>query len=235
MIPLPVRSVRNVSIFNPFKCSFSSNCHPTHITVNDKISEWRKLGFVIPECGCLKVGEIKVNLQQELFPFKDRGILDWGFSSIPSNLTDIDGIPVETNSCSCDREETSHPNGVNSVDHIVLKTSNWQKVDKILSEIGILSRKVRVDEKKGITFVFYRPSKTIIEMICPTDQNIMEPSALWGITFASTDIDLTHSVLSGCTKEPWKAVQPGRRITTLVAGKHDISIPVAFISPHVKA
>jgi hypothetical protein len=122
---------------------------------------------------------------------------------------------------------------VNEIDHIVVRTSNWQKLDATFQSMGIVCKNSRVDSKTGTRFMFYRPSKTIIEVVCRSDSTDAE-AKIWGITFSCRDIDETHAFLGPYTKTPWPAVQPGRRITTLIPDKLDISISLAFMSPHVK-
>jgi hypothetical protein len=49
----------------------------------------------------------------------------------------------------------------------------------------------------------------------------------------SPDLDATAAHLGDVTSAPKDAVQKGRRISTLRTRDLDISVPVAFMSPHV--
>lgn len=79
--------------------------------------------------------------------------------------------------------------------------------------------------------MIYRPSDVIIELVGP---EAPPPAAmLWGLTLVTSDVDHTHRFLPTHTKAPWPAVQPGRTMTVLKEFP-GISIPIAFMSPHVK-
>jgi hypothetical protein len=134
----------------------------------------------------------------------------------------------------------SHPNGVAGIDHIVLRTAcpDWVESEFLLH--GIKKRRENINSKLGFRYSFYRPSNTILEVVSKISKyegasdGCDRPKAyIWGITFATHDIEFTHNKLKGLTKPPWDAVQAGRRITTLNTNAVDISTKVAFISPHV--
>lgn len=70
-----------------------------------------------------------------------------------------------------------------------------------------------------------------------TDENMsparnMYDSYIWGITFSCRDIDSLHESMPLTTKPPYAAIQKRRLFTTLASNKHDISLPLAFITPH---
>ena len=82
-----------------------------------------------------------------------------------------------------------------------------------------------------------RPNQgVIVEVIAPSipvkDSDVL--SRIWGITFVTRDLDSTHAFLRDCTKAPWDAIQPGRKITTLKRDARGVSsLAIAFMSPHV--
>ena len=220
--------------------SYFGTCFPSHVVVNDSIRAWRQLGFTVHECGCLRLNEMTIKLNSEVQEGCKRGVSGWAFSGLLPDIDSIDGIPIDGSvSCDCNRagksdESVDHENGVFEIDHIVIKTCNWKELDNTFRRIGIANKRSRVDEKTGTRYMFYRPSKTILEVIDRNDGSIPVAAKIWGITFSCRDIDATHNFLSDVTKTPWQAVQPGRRITTLQSGKRDVSIALAFMSPHVK-
>jgi hypothetical protein len=155
-----------------------------------------------------------------------------------------------------------HENGVYEIDHIVIYSRNWNHTKAAFEAVGWeLKREVVVGEQNTTRQSFYRPGNTTVEVLSPspapapassaavevsisTDSDTDCISYIWGITFSCADVDRTHALLSGCTKPPHQARQPGRRMTVLQTqeqgqgqGTHMQSLPlrIAFMSPHVSS
>lgn len=164
-----------------------------------------------------------------------------GLARTPGGLpSSIDGLPVhvcgnleDTSSC------TAHPNGVTEVDHVVVRAGDWRRSCQAFEALGFEVRRKTQVVRANLTQVFLvcgkRPTP-VIELVGPTEpthQDSARGTCLWGITFSCADLDKTHLFLQACTKKPWRAVQPGRRITTLQGGPAlGLSLAVAFMSPH---
>jgi hypothetical protein len=151
-------------------------------------------------------------------------------------------------------EEVSHRNGVYEIDHIVLHTRDLNTVKSEFSALGMELKREIVNDKKCFSQSFYRPHKTIIEIIsqfAPDDTNTHSAestpgtmafstpqggTSLWGITFSCIDIDLIHALLPTCTKIPYPALQRGRRMTVINPSHMTEQLPLrlAFMSPHVR-
>ena len=104
-------------------------------------------------------------------------------------------------------------------------------VESLLS-IGVHPRRERDAELGGrpIRQIFFRLGEVILEVVGSPETTSEGPSALWGITYVTADIDATSSFFGDRTTPAKDAVQPGRRITTLRHHELGISVRSAIIS-----
>lgn len=226
--------------------------YPTDICITDNDSAWEQVGFNINAADkYADFGEIRLWFKPGS---GGKGITSWGFANLDvaasnCNTSTLCGIPM-INQSNMDKiiDDTSygHPNGVVGIDHIVISTKNPQWVENEFLRLGIKKKRETTNNKLGISYSFYRPGKTILEVISTvadinneivpsvieTTEMALPGTYIWGITFVTKDIDFTHKALVDLTKLPWDAVQKGRKITTLNSQKANISTKVAFISQH---
>jgi hypothetical protein len=218
----------------------SYSVYPDKIFIGDSSIAWRSAGFNVVDrdgIGIVNFDEMKIILNGG----ESQGVIGWSFKNLVKPLESVCSVPIVSNLFSFpeDKKDIVHNNGVISIDHIVLKTSDPNKVNIELESIGILRKRQIIDPIRKLEQNFYRPSKTIIEVV--THLNNSHGNAndvqnfIWGITFTSKNIDHTHSVLPNSTKKPHPAVQAHRFITVLNSEKHSISTKIAFISPHVSS
>jgi hypothetical protein len=202
----------------------------SELTVGDSPEQWGRAGFSIDSHSIIKFRNLAIRLVGP----KPRGVTSWSFTPTVSFPT-ICNIPISALSVPAQihREPIIHANRIMSIDHVVLKHGDLVFVENQFKSIGLLPKRQIANESKGLWYTFYRTDSTIIEVICPM-QKTLDCGLIWGITFVSEDIDATHDYLKPLTKVPWNAVQPGRRITTLNTDHLDISLKIAFISPHGK-
>jgi hypothetical protein len=227
---------RNLSSFTTWTDAVA---YPTELYIGDDLKSWQEIGFLVNPSGVIQLGEMNIHLCGK---DQGRGILGWNFQNIPPTLTNIDGIPImKCREKTENKLQVQHPNGVQIIDHIVLKSKNHLQTEDSLKSIGIPLRRRNEDRDKKMVYSFYRPSKTILEVLSSSNVGNESPnSTLMGITFTCSDLMATHSYLSSVTKPPWAAVQKNRQITTLYKdlqdddGENRFSIRIAFISPHVK-
>mmetsp|Transcript_18613 Transcript_18613/g.26969 ORF Transcript_18613/g.26969 Transcript_18613/m.26969 type:complete len:251 (-) Transcript_18613:770-1522(-) len=210
--------------------------YPSYLCIYDHPSTWTQIGFTIPSHHSILLNELTIHLQSP--EDKTRGVGGWNFANIDPSIPSVDGIPiVKPHHNIYNTQMSSHNNGAYEVDHIVIKSNNWRNTELEFAKLGIQCRRKVINKEKNMVYMFYRPSRTIIEVLAPEEaesNNIDQPSSIIGLTFSCRDIDATHAYLKDCTKAPWEAIQPGRRITTVIKDRRDISIRVAFMSPHVK-
>jgi hypothetical protein len=200
------------------------------LVVADTAEAWVDAGFFVSGGTC-RVGAVAVRLVG-----RDRGlgIVGWGISGLSAD-GDLDGVPTSR----VDAGTTvpgSHPNGVTSIDHVVLLSPDLRRTVAALAGAGIEPRRERDGELGGqaIRQVFFRLGTTILEVVGAPDPASQGPSSLWGITYVVDDIDAAAAYFGGRTSAVKDAVQPGRRITTLRHRDLDLSVRTALISPHVR-
>lgn len=118
-----------------------------------------------------------------------------------------------------------HPNGVRSIDHVVLLTPNLDRSIHELEGQGLDLRRIR-DAGNGLRQAFFRMGPVVLEVVGDVDEP--EP-CLWGVTFTVDDLDATAAFLGDRLRPAKDAVQPGRRIATL-DGIVGATVPIAFMS-----
>jgi hypothetical protein len=216
------------------------NVRLVELSIADDPDAWREAGFAVGEHGLCWVGSVLLNLVGRE---AGRGIVGWALETRcePGRrvVGDLDGVPTEH---LCEGEApkprvAAHDNGVTSIDHVVLMTPHLERTLTALGETGLEPRRHRDGELGGaaVRQVFYRLGEVILEVVGSPDGAGEGPASLWGITFNVADIDTTAALLGEGVGRVKDAVQPGRRITTLRHKAFDMSVPTAFITPHVAA
>lgn len=212
---------------------------------------WSAAGFEVGDTGFVQIGTTTV------IP-AGSGVHPpgWAFEPNPT-IGDIDGIPVLTVSefPEVDPRPAAHPNGITSIDHVVIATDDPLRTSTALADAGFPERRSIITERFGAPLrqTFHWAGDVIIEVIGPetsthdddpldaTDQVGFRPPAgvssangpdLFGITFVSPDIDHTIRVMGEIMSEPRPAVQPGRLISTINTRTLDIGTRLAVMTPH---
>ncbi|MFL6025193.1 MAG: hypothetical protein ACJ72O_17765 [Marmoricola sp.] len=203
------------------------------ILVADTPEAWASAGFTVDDDHTCRVGTVRIRLIGDDGQRGRRGIVGWSLRALVEG--DLDGI-LTTTSDQPAAEPAVHPNGVTSIDHVVLLSPDLDRTKAALAEIDLEPRRERDGELGGssIRQVFYRLGDTILEVIGSPDTAGSGPSSLWGITYVSDDVDASAAFFGEKTSALKDAVQPGRRITTLRHRDLDLSVRTALISPHVK-
>ncbi len=174
-------------------------------------------------------------------------ILSWSFTLDDASNQTVDflGIPTRILPSQNPSSSRMHPNGIKSIDHIVLKTTSvshvmdaFKRFNQVPKRHGTIPGGVRL----GQTFAFYKTGNTVIEVVGPEKhtQDPGEPTQetkceLWGITFNSSDLPSTYSVLNAVAKNQIRnAVQKGRQIFTVNMGRAGLGacqVAVMSIAP----
>lgn len=147
---------------------------------------------------------------------------------------DVDGITTKPSTAPVP-EEPTHPNGVVSLDHVVLRSPDLDRTTEALGALGIEARRTR-DTSVGdrpIRQRFFRLGGVILELVGPPAPSGDGPASIWGYAFVSEDIDASAAFLGDRCSEPKTAVQPGRRIATVRTRDLGISVAVALMTPHI--
>lgn len=209
-------------------------CYPVVLEIADASASWSSAGFHVVD-DTVDLGEITIRLVGR--SLSSGGIVGWSFSGLPAGVSFIHGIPTSTASAVPSSGRSSadkpHPNGAFAVDTIVLQSPDADESIAQLAAIGVRPIRESTRVRKGVRQVIFRPSRVILELV-ESKNTKSNPPRLFGLTLVTEDVDQTHKVLKSTTKPPWPAVQPGRRMTVVRHADHNMSVAVAFMSPHVR-
>lgn len=214
------------------------------IEVGDSASSWAAAGFSVVD-GEARIGTVSIRFTGD---HGDRGITAWNMSGVdgaaqsPGGIQAIDGLttvsvaPQESVAERSQPNGSAHPNGVFGIDHIVIGSPDWHRTVDAFAAIGLAPRRQRTFERNGATHrqVFFRAGEVIVELSADEEPTGHGPATFWGLAFAVDDIDATAALLGDVVTTPIDAVQPGRRICALRDDALDISVPTAFMTPHVR-
>lgn len=200
------------------------------IAVADPADAWTRAGFHVDADGGCRVGSIRIR-----FVGRERGtgIVGWSLRGLTADGT-LDGIPTSRSDTST-VTPAEHPNGITSIDHVVLFSPDLDRTVAAFAAIRAQPRRERVGElgRRLIRQVFFRFGEVIVEVVGSPETTGEGPATLWGITFDVPDIDATAAFFEGHTTAVKDAVQPGRRITTLQHKDFGLSVRTAMISPPI--
>src|SRR5262249_9365740 len=113
----------------------------TEIVVGDDPDAWRAGGFTVDDNGC-RVGTARIALVGRS---QGKRILSWSFrDAVAGSLAggEVDGLPTIADERP-PADAAVHPNGVVSIDHIVLATGDSARTTTALEAIGLTARGVR--------------------------------------------------------------------------------------------
>jgi hypothetical protein len=197
--------------------------------VADPADAWTRAGFSVDIDSVCRIGGVRIRL---VGPDRRVGIVGWSLRGLPSDAAlDLDGIPT-TVSDAVVATPAEHPNGVTSIDHVVLMSPDLDRTVASLAAAGVEPRRQRDAELGGrpIRQIFFRLGEVIVEVVGSPDSMGEGPPTLWGLTYVVADIDETASFFGDRTAPVKDAVQPGRRITTLRHHEFGMSVRSAMIS-----
>lgn len=185
---------------------------------------WRTLGFTVDETGACRVGTVMIRLG-----CSGRKIAGWALSDVPAGV-DVDGlrtVPPPAPTLLAD-----HPNGTVKIDHVVVMSPDPVRTIDALVKRGVEPRRQRQTEQYGPPFTqtFFRLGGPVLEVIGPATPAGPDSARFYGIAFTVDDLDATAAFLGDDLGPVKAAVQPGRRITTLLR-EAGAGVPLAFMSP----
>jgi hypothetical protein len=165
-----------------------------------------------------------------------RGLLGWTLADPADDrdgdgdgARDLDGLPTTRGPLPAPADPVVHPNGVVSLDHVVVLSPDVDRTTGALAAAGVELRRVRPAGPDRVQH-FFRLGEAILELVGPARPDGHGPARLWGLAFTVSDLDATAAALGEAVSAPRTAVQPGRRIATLRHRDLDVSVPVAFLS-----
>jgi hypothetical protein len=187
------------------------------LEIADEPADWSALGFDVEDGAC-QVSSIQLRLVGK---GPRRGIVGWALG---------DGEPAPSTT-------RPHPNGVASIDHVVLLSPDLDRSVEELRSEGFDLRRIREGETPGGSTrqAFFRVGEPILEVVqAPEGTSVARnpdgPARLWGISFLVEDMEHTASVIGELLGTPRDAVQPGRSIATL-RPEAGLGPAIAFMTP----
>lgn len=201
----------------------------TRLVIGDDASSWVDAGFTV-ENDQVQLGPVTLSLAGT--DTGQRGIIAWAFDREVADV--IDGIlTLEAEEQPANPEP--HPNGVVRWDHLVVMSPDMDRTRAALAATGFKARRTRDYEMRGTEMqqTFFWMGDVILELVGPTVATGNAPASLWGLAFVSDDLDASVAWLGERSSEARTAVQPGRRIASLRHKELGISVPTAFMTPHV--
>ena len=226
---------------NEGRSAAPTNAQLTTIELGDAPEAWATAGFT--------VGDDGVHLGSTTIRLTGRGgsFLGWSFDGLaPSSdgPSDLDGLPLldpgaagDGGAAAVTHPNVTHPNGIVSIDHVVVRTGNCERTIAAFERAGFEVRGGRSTTSYGSPMrqTFFWGGDVILELVGPDagEPTTDEPTTIFGLALVATDIDRTAETLGDLLGTPKPAVQAGRRIAGLRHRQAGISLPVAVMSPHI--
>lgn len=198
------------------------------LVVADEPAAWTAAGFDVDPDGTCRIGGVRVRLVGREHGF---GIVGWSLRGLAPTDGLLDGVPTTRSELGAPMSAT-HPNGVVSIDHVVLLSPDVSRTVQAFARLGLEPRREREGELGGqpIRQVFFRLGEVIVEVVGSPETASEGPASLWGITYVVGDIEGSAAYLGEHVGRVKDAVQPGRRITTLRHRDLGLSVRTALIS-----
>ncbi len=195
------------------------------VAVADDSAAWRAAGFTVDD-GRVRISNTSVLLDQS---GSGRVVgLDIEGLSGP-----IDGLPVgRLDDASDPSPGGEHPNGVESIDHLVVVSPDSDRTTAALEAVGVEARRVTRFDVGGTDRrqTFFWLGDVILELVGPDHPDGDGPAVAWGLALTCADLEASAAFLGDACGGVKDAVQPGRRIATLRTRDLDISIAIALMS-----
>lgn len=202
------------------------------LVVGGPIAPWSRLGLVatdVDEDGCSHIPLFGTGIDVDTTT--TRGMRRLVMSGIDSEITNIDGVPIEVRGSAAPMF-AEHKLGATHVDHVVVATDSLSRTCGAIADITGAALK-RVREAGEIRQGFHRvggPGGLIVEVVeragLPDDS-----VTLWGFVLVVDDLGAACATLGpDLISEPRAAVQPGRSIATF-RSEAGLGVPLALMSP----
>ena len=193
--------------------------------IADPAARWSALGFEVAG-GRVVLDGVTLHLDAS-----GDAISRWALSGIDPVPAEIDGLPTETARPAPVSAE--HPNGAVGIDHVVVITPDFDRTADALERAGLPLRRIRAvpatEERLAFRQGFRRLGPAILELVEAPGMRPGE-ARFYGLVVIVADLDALAELLGERLGQIHDAVQPGRRIATLVAAAGP-SPRLAFMDP----
>lgn len=208
-----------------------------HLVLADDPGAWRVAGFDVDPSGRLLLGRTVVVCAGSP---SDAGsaFLGWHLDGIDGPLDGLADLPAGTGGQDA---PSTHPNGISSIDHVVVRTGDCDRTIAAFEAAGLEVRGGRSTTSYGAPMrqTFFWAGDVIIELVGPdsdpdgaAEPTTDEETSIFGIALVADDLDDTATRMGPLLGTPKDAVQEGRRIAGLRHRDAGIGLPIAVMSPH---
>lgn len=204
------------------------------LAIADEPSAWAALGFAVDGDRC-RLGTVTLRFAGR---GAGRGIVAWSLRGDGTATTALDGLLTARSAEPPPGDEPpAHPNGVESIDHVVVISPALDRTVAAFQAAGLDLRRIREQPTPAGAprQAFFRLGAEIVEVVQePADVSerlggAERPAFFWGLALRCADLDATVAGLGDRCGSVRDAVQPGRRIASL---RRDagLGLPVALMS-----
>ena len=147
----------------------------TELEIGDDAEAWVAAGFAV-QGDAVRLGDVTLRL---VGGDADRGILGW---SLPGVSTAVDGLPPVA-AAHLAVEPAEHPNGVTSIDHLVVETDDFGRTIPELEAAGLELRRTRTfdlgdGERQQCFFWMGSVILELVGMVAPAPQAATQTAPL---------------------------------------------------------
>lgn len=193
------------------------------IDVADPPEVWLHLGFAVEDGGC-RVGTTAVRLGAA-----GDGVTGWELTGAPG----LDELPLAAGAPAAPAGDgPEHPNGVVSLDHVVVTAPDLDHTIDAFEQAGVPLRRIRdigTPDRPAVQ-AFFKMGDVVVEVVGSPGRPGPGSARFYGLAFTVADLDATARLLGDRLGPAKPAVQPGRRIATLDR-RAGSTVPIAFMSP----
>lgn len=204
------------------------------ISLGDDPAAWKALGFAVgepdgdPGAASVALGNTNVELTGA-----GSGFAGWLIEGIDAPIDGLESLAPRGRGAG--PPTGTNPNGITSIDHVVVNSGDLERTTAVLERAGIECRGGRSTNSYGSPMLqrFFWLGDVILELVGPAASEASAPPAsVFGIAFVSQDLDATLHHLGELAGTPKEAVQPGRRIAGIRGDRVGVGLPLAVMSPH---
>lgn len=208
------------------------------LEVGDEADDWRAAGFAVDGAGHCQVGEVTISC---IGTAAGRGIRSWTLEGIDTaQLVDatVDGLPLGPPAGLAAPDAVTgapvHPNGVVTIDHLVLLAPDHGRTTAAFEAVGLPLLRIRETDQYGFPAEqrFFRAGEVLLEVIGPAEPEPGDdrPARFFGLAYTVADLEASASLLGDHLGRRKDAVQTGRRIATLRHRDVGLSVATALMS-----
>jgi hypothetical protein len=218
------------------------------LRLGDSAAAWRAAGFFVSAEDTVTLGQTIVQCTGQGEPFQGWQIQGCqihggGSGSSISEHSSIDGLTLlpasDTGPLLNEVASQPHPNGITSIDHIVVSTGDSQRSIAAFESAGFEVRGSRSTSSYGSPMrqTFFWAGDVIVELMGPDlGEAVSEsPAQIFGLALVTADLDRTAVALGELLGTAKAAVQTGRQIARLRTNSVGIGLPIAVMSPHLSS